>query len=79
MKLPHALQICSIVFVKMSMRLFFQGSAATNYGQSETLNYAFVGRLFLSATVKKLLKSDSILRKLCSNENGPVFLTHSVV
>jgi len=31
MKLPHALQIYSTVFVKKCMRLHFQGSAATNY------------------------------------------------
>jgi len=31
MKLPHALQIYSTVFVKKCTRCIFQGSAATNY------------------------------------------------
>jgi len=31
-------------FVKKCMRLYFQGSAATNYEQSRKFNYTFVGR-----------------------------------
>jgi len=45
MKLQHALQIYSTVFVKKCMRLhFFQGSAATNYRLSGKFNYVYVGR-----------------------------------
>ena len=55
----------------------FQGSTATNYRWSGKFNYVFVGRLFLSATVKELLQELSyrkqIMRQLCTQYVDGIF------
>ena len=42
-------------------------------GHVDQLNYMCVGRQFLSATVKELLKSDSICQSYAQMKKGPVF------
>jgi len=49
----------------------FQGSAATNYRWSGKLNH-FCGQIISVWNSKRIIKIRQYLRKLCSNEKGPV-------
>jgi len=82
MNLPHARCRFMQQFLWRSVcGCTFQGNAATNYRCTcnGKLNYVFVSRSFLSATVclKELLESDSICEIYAQMKKGR-FLTHSV-
>ena len=71
-------------FVNKCMRLHFSRQCSncilyqTTIGEVEN-SIAYVDRLFLSATMKELLKSDSICKSYAQMKKDLVFLTRSVV
>jgi len=59
MKLPHALQIYSAVFVKKCISCVFQGSAITNYRWSGKFNYILWADNFCLQQWKNYYKSSA--------------------
>jgi len=55
-----------------------QGSALADFRYGGRLYGTLCWSLFVSATIKELLKSDGICQTYAQMKKGPVFWTHSV-
>ena len=78
MKLPHALQIYSTVFYEeVHAAAFFKVVQQQTVGKAGN-SIIFVGRYFLSATVKELLKSDNICKSYAQMKKGQFFYSQCI-
>ena len=80
MKLPHALQIYSIVSVQKCMWSHFSRQCSNKLSVKWQIQLHVCGRIISVCNSERIIKIRQYLQKLCSNQKRvQFFLTHSVV
>jgi len=75
----HTLNLLVHFFVKWTRMYWPTLLAFRNYRcNSQTSHLCVCGQIISVCNSERIIKNGQYLRKLCSNENGPVFLTHSI-